>query len=396
MKNPDAIWLVAGGTMQQPAAQYIKSRGFKLILSDGNKNCYLHDDADFFVHADIFDVPTHLNAAKEIRQLYSVVAVVTAASDCHETVANLARLLNVHGIDPEISKICRYKNLTREVLQNSGIPGPRFMVTDSLKDANTFAAELKCDFVVKATNNSGSRGFSYLRAGKIIDDDQFSRAVTNGTTGKALVEEALIPNSKMISEQSVETLWHNGKMYFLNWVDRIFVEDLDKIDSALRAHYPGVNAGIEIGHVNPAVHSDLVLYETISLIKSAGLAIGMGGQKGSHILKADMMQTTRGPAIIELTPRLSGGWDSGKTTPARGANFVGGMIELALGRELDLDLWMEFFAFKNPANLAAIMAEVLEGSLDCIGRRFAIGVGTNRAAVIMDAFAKAKQKEFLV
>ena len=48
-------------------------------------------------------------------------------------------------------------------------------------------------------------------------------------------------------------------------------------------------------------------------------------------------------SIIELTPRLSGGWDSSGTTLARGADFQAGIIRLALGDALDLDLWRKYF-----------------------------------------------------
>ena len=53
----------------------------------------------------------------------------------------------------------------------------------------------------------------------------YERAREAGTTGLVIVEELLHPVETEIAEQSVETLWYNGTMYWLNWVDRLFRKD---------------------------------------------------------------------------------------------------------------------------------------------------------------------------
>ena len=120
-----------------------------------------------------------------------------------------------------------------------------------------------------------------------------------------------------------------------------------------------INWGVEVGHINPAQHPVAVREEMHAQIKAAGLALGMGEEKGGHVLKADIMLTDKGPIIIEMTPRLSGGWDSSATTPARGADFHAGVIYLALGKPLDLNAWHTFFEFKNPNLYASISATIL-------------------------------------
>ena len=120
----------------------------------------------------------------------------------------------------------------------------------------------------------------------------------------------------------------------------------------------------------------------------------MGTQKGGHILKADIMLTTRGPMILELAPRLSGGWDSSFSTPERGADFVDGALGLALGETLDDAYWQNYFAYKNPERIVAVLAKVREEAEDCIGRQFASGAGIDRAAAIAAAYENLKSQRF--
>ena len=108
------------------------------------------------------------------------------------------------------------------------------------------------------------------------------------------------------------------------------------------------------------------------------------------------MLTERGPYIIELTPRLSGGWDSSASTPARGADFIGGAIMLALGKKLDLELWHEYFAYKNPALFAAVLASIDPGAVDCIGRKFALGTGFNQEKALASAITNLKEKKYVL
>ena len=65
-----AIWLVAGGPMQRVAAEKILARGFRLIISDGDKDCVLVHLADEFVEVDIFDVENHIKHADKLNELY--------------------------------------------------------------------------------------------------------------------------------------------------------------------------------------------------------------------------------------------------------------------------------------------------------------------------------------
>jgi len=54
------------------------------------------------------------------------------------------------------------------------------------------------------------------------------------------------------------------------------------------------------------------------------------------VFKADIIMTKHGPKVLEVTPRLSGGFDSQKTTPlSSGRNFIGVAMKQSIGLSLD-------------------------------------------------------------
>jgi len=391
-----AVWLFSGGAMQEIMCKRIAERGMRTIITDRYSDCVCAKYADEIVEIDTFDAKRNVEKAKELSKKYDILAAITTGADCHQTVARVAQSLGLHRIDPNIADICRYKHLTRDILSKSGIRQPRFKLVESRDDALIFLQRIGTDVVIKATDNSGSRGFCAVRHPDELTNEVFEIARESGSTGQVLMEEMLEPADGTISEQSVETVWYNGKMYWLNWVDRMFGKDCDDIKAFRMAEYDGIAKGVEIGHVNPAMQPNLTKDKVKKLIFRAGIAIGMGTQKGGHILKADIMLTDDGPVIIELTPRLSGGWDSSGTTPARGGDFVGGALGMALCEKFNVDFWNRYFTFDYPECVAAIVTSIAPGARNCIGRRFTMGVGFDRDSAIEEAVNKLKKGEFNV
>ena len=395
-EKKQAIWLFSGGPMQEHAAKKIVELGYQLILTDINSNCVCAKYADEFIECDTFDFEANLEAADKLKANHHISAVLTLAADCHETVAMINKHLGLNGIDPKIAHICRNKNITREVLTLAGIPQPKFSCVDNIEDAKSFLLSIGKKGVIKSTDNSGSRGFAKVNSLDELTEEIFYNAISSGTSGSVLIEETLIPIKEDIAELSVETLWYNGKMYWLNWVDRLFRDDLNFFPSFYDENIPFANWGVEVGHINPAQHSNDTKNKISEMIYEAGVAIGLKSQSGGHILKADMMLTDSGPIIIEITPRLSGGWDSSATTLARGADFQTGVILLALGECLDLELWHKYFEFKYANLHASIWAEIPFGAVNNIGRKFSLGIDFQREKSLQLAFNNSKENNYVV
>ena len=382
--------------MQIPAAHAIRNLGFRLIVSDQDSNCPCATLADEFILLDTFDIQGHITAADKMSRKWSIQGVFTAGADCHLTVSVLAKHLGCHGIAPDISKKCRFKHKTRRLLEEARIPQPSWTLVRTFSEAQTAAARIGGPFVVKATDNSGSRGFKKLNHPDELTVEVFESAIEAGTTRLAIVEEALSPpDDNTIAEQSVETLWFNGVMYWLNWVDRLFSRDTNKLPGNIKTKYTDIQNGIEVGHVNPSQRPRADIQKAQKLMEAAGRALGLHKERRGHILKGDIFWTSKGPILLELAPRLSGGWDSAGTTPARGANFINGALHLALGAPLDAQLLTTCFRYRNSQIVAAVLAEIPPKAINCIGRRFALGVGGTQDAAIEKAWRALERKNYI-
>ena len=187
-------------------------------------------------------------------------------------------------------------------------------------------------------------------------------------------------------------------MIWLNWVDRLFRKDFDFFKGLWKESdnpYKNTSWAVELAHINPAVHSSKIQKETEDMIRKAGIALGMGKQKGGHLLKADIMLTSKGPRILELTPRLSGGWDSSWTTIKRGADFIDGMIGLALGEKFTPQYYKKYFVYKDKKLFASMLAQVKVDAKDCIGRRFVFGAGYKLEDSLKEAHKALIAKKFI-
>lgn len=368
--------------MQYCAARQVKERGFRLILSDGNPMAYCRTIADEFIVLDTFDTVGHLAIASDLELKYDILGVFTVASDCHGTVNAVARQLDLHHLPVTISDICRDKAATRAVLTQAGLLQPTYRLCHSYQEALEFVASSNMDMVVKATDSSGSRGFSVVKKGDKLQQSNYEEAFLYGTKGAIVIEQKLTPDRKQISEASVETLWIDGKMYWINWVDRLFSNDLRLFPNLKIGHTP--LDGVEVGHINPAFREPRVKDQVFNEIVQAGNALGISSLLGAYILKADIFFSDQGPVILELTPRISGGWDSSGTSIERGANIAGGIIHSCLGEAIGLDEWDKYFSFRYPEITSVAVAGVAIGAKNCIGREFAIASGCASATELLN------------
>ena len=375
--------------MQVPLVRELKKQGRKVIVSDGNSDCPAASYADVFLQIDTFDLSGHLEAAREISKSTKVGAVLTVAADCHETVSAICEYLQLPGVPREVSNSLRRKDRFRKTLEGSGALQPRFFVVESLAEAQELALGMACDFVLKATDNSGSRGMTFFKQTEVIDQSSFDRAISAGTSGLVLVEEALNPDQSP-SEISVETLWVEGEMTLLNSVHRLFRDDLEKLGMDLSG-LSGRKWGVEIGHINPALLSSANLEKVQRTMEIVGRAFGFDHFEFPAILKGDLMHARGDFAVLEATPRLSGGWDSSGTTLLRGGNFQVGLANLLLGREPKIVLESDF-RFTSPELFAAAMTVSPIDALDGMDRLFGLGVGASAVEAIQSATANI-QKE---
>ena len=309
---PSTVLIVGAGLLQIPAIEIAQRLGYLVTVTDRDPNAAGFALADDHVLLDTKDVNGHVALARELAACGDLAAVFTEGADVEVTVAEAARAAGLPGVDPQAARVVNDKAAFRRCCAAAGLPGPRFREVDAVKEARAAVRDIGLPVIIKALDNSGSRG-----ATKVVEpgavDAAFEEAMRWTGSSTVLVEECLSG-----PEQSVETIVADGVHHRCNIVDRPFAFD----------PYP-----IEIGHDNPTVLDAGRREEIYALVEASARAAGID----LGAAKADTMWTARGPVVLEMTARLSGGFHCQYTSPlAFGTNDIKAALDLALGKPLDL------------------------------------------------------------
>ena len=315
------FWVIGGGLLQVPLIEEVKKFNLKVIVSDYSDQCACKNLGDIFVHIDIFDINGHIKEAKKIiAQGKEIVGILAAGIDAPETMAALAKKLGLPAVDPKIAHLVHNKHKFRKKLKQLGYPCPRF-ATISKKDSHRLediVNSIGFPLIIKNTDSSGSRGTKIFYQKNMVDMKKIlNEAIRVSKTGKALIEECWEG-----LEQTVETIFDiNGKFYPCFITDRIF----DRSSGY----------AMELGLRNPSNLPEKTQREMFAMAKKVAgdLGINIGAAKFDTILTKD------GPRIIEMTVRLSGGFDCQYLVPtATGKNVMRAAILTALGKKFPASL----------------------------------------------------------
>lgn len=334
------IWIVGGGLLQVSAVHAARQLGLRVIVSDGNPNCPCAKLADEFYEVSTRDIRGHCKIANAHKE--KIDAVFTEGASVEQTVAAIAAELNLPGISPAVAAQIAIKSYMREVLNSADCSKVRGKSAFTFETALGLMGNFRDGFILKPSDASGSKGVKKFSSTEEFSREDFDLAAGYSSSGQVVLEELLQADPTECPEQSVETLWYNGKGHWLNWVDRPFVK--------------GTPYSIERGHLNPANHTVARQREAEQLVLRAGRLLGMT----TGIFKADLMWTTKGLKILETTARLSGGFDSQLTSPlAHGVDYITGAMLMALG---EAPHW-EFFVPKWHRGAAVVARFIPEGTV---------------------------------
>ena len=311
-----AIIIVSAGSMQVPAIKMAKAMGLTVIATDRNPNAVGFKYCDHKVTLDTKDVEGHVRFALENSESLNIKAAF-AGSDCAVTVSAITNALKLPGIPLDVAKRSNNKALMKERWIRDKIPTPFGGEVTTINEAKSIIKHIGFPAMIKAVDNAASRGSM-----KIKSLDQLDDAIVNAKefsmTGTAIVEEYITG-----SEQSVETIIWNGRHYHIGMADRVF------------GYHP---YHVETAHIDPSIlTTDMQtrIYDTADAAADS-LGINFGPAK------ADMIWTPKGPMILEMPARLSGGFHSQYTTPlSSGKNPIRAVMEIALGYDFNEALIQE-------------------------------------------------------
>lgn len=308
------IMILGASILQVPAIQKAKEMGLEVVAVDMDRNAVGFQFADICLPISTIDIPAVVLAAKE----YKVNGVMTLASDMPmRTVASVAKECGLVGIDADIALRATNKAVMRQALKEHGVPIPEFYKVSTREDYDAAVEafrELGIKFIVKPTDNSGSRGV-YL-----VDNPDDIKAIEEAyhhskgfsRSGDIVVEEYMEG-----PEVSVETLSIEGECHLLQITDKLT---------------SGAPFFVEMGHSQPTQLAPDVVEDVrrVALMTVGAIGIRNGP---SH---TEIKVTPAGAKTIEIGARLGGDCITTHLVPlSTGVDMVKCCIQVALGEECD-------------------------------------------------------------
>ncbi|MCC6502384.1 MAG: ATP-grasp domain-containing protein [Deltaproteobacteria bacterium] len=304
-----AVMVLGAGVMQVPMIRKAREMGLFVIASDKNSGAEGFSEADLALTLDIKNAASHVEWALKNKDAYNISGVV-AGADVAITAAEISNALGLPGIPVEVAERSNNKSLMKERWLKDGIPTPWAEEVSTLQEARNAIKKTGLPCMVKAIDNAASRGSKRIDS---IDEleEALADAKEHSTTGTALIEEFVEG-----TEQSVELIVWNNRHYRFGIVDR---------------HFGFGQFPIETGHTNPSALGAQVQESLYRVVEDAAASLGI--DFGPY--KADTILTKKGPMVLELPARLSGGFHSQYTTPlATGLEPQKMALALAAGIEV--------------------------------------------------------------
>lgn len=307
----ESIIIVGGGVMQIPAILTAKDMGLFTIVTDMNPEAEGFAFADLSVTLNTKDIEGHIEFALTHKEKYNIVGAF-AGADVARTVAGITNALGLPGVSNEVALLTNNKWEMKKKWLQDGVPTPYAEEVKTYEEALAAVEKIGLPCMVKAIDSAASRGTK--RIDSLLElQEAFDMAVHYSSTRTALIETYITGE-----EQSAETVVYEGRQFQFGIADR---------------HYDMWPLPIETGHTNPSKLPKATQEAIFEVVKKASDSLGITWGPA----KADMILTDKGPMILEMPARLSGGFHSQYTTPlSSGQDPIRFVMSLATGRGLDL------------------------------------------------------------
>lgn len=323
--------VVGGGMLQYIAVETAHKMGLKVCILDMyGKEAYAAPISDECLKVSTKDVEGCVKAAVAFAENHNVVGVYSEGGDNEPTVAAIAQRLNLPNIGYEVALDCNNKIRMRQRLAEHNVPGPRFAFAKTVDEAYQKARELGFPLVVKAIDSSGSRGVQIMQ-----NFEGFDAACENAMRSSNVDKRILLEEYLEGEEYSIDTIVYNGVLYPCGLSDREF--DYSK------------RFAVQTGSVTPSRLPDYIQSKMYKLMDAAAKAIGVN----NSAFKGDLILCGDEPKVLEITARLSGGFDSQYRKPySFGIDLIKATIDMAIGNPLDfrdiIPQWVKFSKTTSP------------------------------------------------
>jgi len=287
-----------------------KDLGYKVVGLDGNPAAPGFAFVDEKIIASTYDIEDIIEKVRDFNKKNHIDGVLSIAADVPKSVAAVAEELGLLSITKLTAKICSEKFLMKETFCAAGIKVPDFKKVSSLKDLKEFIKNDYLSYVLKPVDSRGARGvFKISSKSNLLE--LFNKSLSYSKVKRLILEEYL--DGPQISTESIII---NQKVHNIAYSDRNY-EFLNK-------YAPNI---IENGGDMPSNISKQIKSNISDLIKKIVNVLGIknGTLKGDIVIHKDI------PYVIEVAPRLSGGFFCTHQIPLHtGIDFLGAAIKQSM------------------------------------------------------------------
>ena len=297
-------------------AKAAMAEGFRpvLLTNDSTRYAYAAEDGIDVATVDTRDETALLKQCRRLSSASALAGVTTTSEYFVVTAADLAQTLNLPAPSPAALRDCRDKRKQRARLHNAGVNIPMFRAVGSARAAVAAAEELGFPVVLKTVGGSGSVGVKLCESNTQVEDH-----------AAALLRQRRNERGLPVARQILVESLADGPEYSVETFDREVIGITRKLLGPLPFF-------VEVGHDYPAVLQP----DTEAAIRQTALraldALGLGWGP-AHI---ELRLGASGPAIIEVNPRLAGGFIPELLRLSHGINLISETIKLVVGRQPDL------------------------------------------------------------
>lgn len=245
--------------------------------------------------------------------------VLTMGSDVPHLVAKIANYFGWVGPSEETGRIATNKYEMKLRFTDCGVPVPYYAVVHDIEEVKSFWSKWRCDkLVIKPTDRAGSRGV------RMISDDSQIKAAFSYARKFSINNQIIIEEYVNGDQISTESLLYDDLCVTPGFADREYKD--------MEAFHPNI---MENGGWVPSNADTKTQNDVLKLVEKAARALGItkGVAKGDVVICPH-----RGPMMIEMAARLSGGDFSESLVPlGSGINYVQTAIEIAMGHKPDFE-----------------------------------------------------------
>ncbi len=320
MSEPTPCLLVLGGSTDQLfMLRTAREMGLRTACLDGNARAPGLGAADLAAAIDFSDLPA-VFAWLDVQRTAgeALQGVATMGSDVPHLVAAIAARHGWQGPSEETGRLATDKLAMKERFAARGVGVPRFGTVRDGGEVRRLWQQWNCrQVVIKPTDRAGSRGVRVLERDDQIDE-AVAHARSQGRSGDLLLEE-FVPGPQI----STETIVWRGRAVTPGFADRLY--------EGMESFHPQI---MENGGWLPSRFAGTDTRRQVeALVEAAAAALGIDSGVG----KGDVVVCPRrGPLMIEMAARLSGGdFSAGLVPLGTGVNYVRAVIDIAMGREPD-------------------------------------------------------------